>query len=61
MISEGADPLQVKEAMGHTSIDITFDVYGHLFPKDRDHRRSIVDGLAENLVSEDTNHNQIAE
>jgi integrase len=25
-------PMAVKEMMGHSSIRVTYDVYGHLFP-----------------------------
>ena len=28
----GMHPMAVKELMGHSSIKVTFDVYGHLFP-----------------------------
>ncbi|PZU92288.1 MAG: hypothetical protein DI527_10225 [Chelatococcus sp.] len=30
-IATGADPLDVKVRMGHSSIQVTYDVYGHLF------------------------------
>jgi integrase len=32
MIAEGAHALAVKERLGHSSIAITMDRYGHLFP-----------------------------
>jgi integrase len=32
LISNGYDALYIKEAMGHSSIKVTYDVYGHLFP-----------------------------
>lgn len=28
----GMHPMAVKEMMGHSSIRVTYDVYGHLFP-----------------------------
>jgi integrase len=28
----GMHPMAVKEMMGHSSIKVTYDVYGHLFP-----------------------------
>jgi integrase len=31
-ISKGAHPLLVKQRLGHSSIEITMDRYGHLFP-----------------------------
>jgi integrase len=30
-ISLGANPLEVKDRMGHSSIKVTYDIYGHLF------------------------------
>jgi integrase len=32
MISDGADPLQIKRRMGHADIRTTYNLYGHLFP-----------------------------
>jgi integrase len=32
LISEGAHPKQISEWLGHSSITITLDRYGHLFP-----------------------------
>lgn len=32
MIEQGAHPLTVKERLGHSSITVTMDTYGHLFP-----------------------------
>jgi len=32
MIAAGADPKLIEAQLGHASIGITFDVYGHLFP-----------------------------
>jgi site-specific recombinase XerD len=34
MIADGANPKQVQRHLGHSSITVTFDVYGHLFPDD---------------------------
>ena len=33
-IAEGAHPLVVKSHLGHSSIRVTMDVYGHLFPSE---------------------------
>ena len=33
-IAAGADPVQVKNWAGHSSITITYDTYGHLFKTD---------------------------
>jgi len=32
LVAEGAHPLAVKERLGHSSITVTMDRYGHLFP-----------------------------
>jgi integrase len=31
-IKEGAHPKQIQSRLGHTSIQMTLDIYGHLFP-----------------------------
>jgi integrase len=31
-IEQGWTPKKVQTAMGHSSIQVTFDIYGHLFP-----------------------------
>ena len=42
MISEGANPKQVQCHLGHSSITVTMDNYGHLFSGD-------VEALAERM------------
>ena len=32
LFTDGASPVFVKEQMGHSSIQITVDIYGHLIP-----------------------------
>jgi integrase len=32
LLTDGATPVYVKEQMGHSSIQITVDIYGHLIP-----------------------------
>jgi integrase len=39
LIDQGFGPKRVQALMGHSSIQITFDVYGHLFPAEDDHAR----------------------
>jgi integrase len=46
-IAAGANPKAVQEAMGHSSIKVTFDNYGHLFPGARDQLRARVDAYLE--------------
>lgn len=47
LIDSGANPLEIKNWMGHASIQTTYDIYGHLFP---DH----VDDLASRLSAGQT-------
>lgn len=35
-IDEGLPPKKIQALMGHSSITVTFDTYGHLFPSDDD-------------------------
>jgi integrase len=39
LIDQGFGPKRVQALMGHSGIQITFDTYGHLFPKEDDHDR----------------------
>lgn len=32
LLSDGTSPVYVKEQLGHTSIQMTVDIYGHLIP-----------------------------
>jgi integrase len=43
LIDTGANPKAVQEVMGHSKIQTTFDVYGHLFPGSRDDVRARMD------------------
>lgn len=44
LIAAGADPKSVQEQLGHASITITYDVYGHLFDQ---HLDEVLDRLDE--------------
>lgn len=48
LIASGANALEVKDWMGHASIQTTYDVYGHLLPTN-------VDDLASRLAAGATN------
>jgi integrase len=50
-IAQGAHPLAIKERLGHSSITVTVDTYGHLF---RDLDEGIADGLEELLAGAST-------
>jgi integrase len=41
-----APPKRVEALMGHSSIQMTFDVYGYLFPQEDDHERFAAGELA---------------
>ena len=36
LIDQRFGPKRVQELMGHSSIQVTFDTYGHLFPQEND-------------------------
>jgi integrase len=43
MIAAGVNPKTVSELMGHASIRITLDGYGHLFPGSRHEAANLLD------------------
>ncbi len=43
LIAAGENPKAVQEFLGHASITMTFDQYGHLFPGSRDEARARMD------------------
>lgn len=53
-IATGADPLDVKTRMGHSSIQVTYDIYGHLFQNEdaKARRRSQVEKMEEELFGQ---------
>lgn len=46
LIAQGAHPKQVQERLGHSTIRVTFDRYGHLFDGHDDDLLEGLDGLA---------------
>jgi integrase len=46
-IEQGFAPKRIQEMMGHTSVTITFDRYGHLFPNYEDDQARLAKGEAE--------------
>ncbi len=42
-IAAGMNPKEIQDAMGHASIQVTFDLYGHLFPGARGRAREALD------------------
>jgi integrase len=48
MLAQGTPLHVVSEVLGHASIMITKDVYGHLYPGDMDRYADRLDSAAEN-------------
>lgn len=45
VIAEGATPLQVKHWLGHSTVNITFDLYGHLLERNAEAVAERIDAL----------------
>src|SRR5690606_3481369 len=45
LISLGAHPEEIKQHLGHSSIMVTMDIYGHLFPSRTRELADALDGL----------------
>ena len=45
LVSQGAHPEAIKRYMGHSSIAVTMDIYGHLFPSDAEDLADRLDAL----------------
>lgn len=45
LISQGAHPEAIKRHFGHSSIVVTMDVYGHLFPSEAESLAEALDSL----------------
>jgi integrase len=50
LIASDANPKEVQKEMGHSSIMVTFDVYGHLFPEDDGNRRRRAEQIETELI-----------
>ena len=50
LIDSGANPKAIQEFMGHSKIQTTFDVYGHLMPGSRDEVRERMDAYLEGAL-----------
>lgn len=48
-IEQGIDPKRLQYEMGHSSIQVTYDIYGHLF-RERDGDGAIVGKIAKELL-----------
>ena len=45
MIAAGAHPEHIKRHLGHSSITVTMDLYGHLLPSEADAIADRLDGM----------------
>jgi integrase len=60
LIASGENPKAVQEFLGHATITMTFDLYGHLFPVSRDEARARMDDyLAAELAAADDTRGEI--
>jgi integrase len=51
MIAAGINPKALQTYMGHASITITLDRYGHLFPGDEAHAAALLDAYLNTTLS----------
>ena len=51
LIQKGANPKYIQEQLGHSSIKVTMDVYGHLFEGDHRHVINLLDDAQEQAES----------
>jgi len=51
LIAAGATPKEVMTEIGHSSIQVTFDTYGHLFPEDSPARKQRAADLEAEILS----------
>ena len=47
LIAQGASPKAIQAHLGHSSIQVTFDRYGHLFPEDLEDLAARLDAARE--------------
>lgn len=50
LLNKGKSPVYVKERLGHSSIQMTVDIYGHLIPNSN---RNAINSLDELSLDED--------
>lgn len=54
-IENGANPKEIKRLMGHSTIKVTFDIYGHLFEAHDDRRADRANTIANSLLYQNSN------
>jgi hypothetical protein len=54
LIAQGASPKAIQAHLGHSSIQVTFDRYGHLFPEDLEDLADRLDAARESTLADHT-------
>jgi len=54
MIAAGVNPKALSEFMGHATISITFDLYGHLMPGAREEAAGLLDAFLARAAEAET-------
>ena len=54
MIAAGVNPKALSEFMGHATISITFDLYGHLMPGAREEAARLLDAFLARAAEAET-------
>ena len=54
LIAQGASPKAIQAHLGHSSIQVTFDRYGHLFPEDLEDLADRLDEARESALADHT-------
>ena len=52
LIAQGASPKAIQAHLGHSSIQVTFDRYGHLFPEDLEDLADRLDAARESTLAD---------
>ena len=52
LIAQGASPKAIQAHLGHSSIQVTFDRYGHLFPEDLEDLAARLDAARETSLAD---------
>ena len=52
LVAQGAHPMAIKERLGHSSITVTLDQYGHLLPSIDEALAEILDGAYREAVED---------
>ncbi len=59
LISQGVQPMVIRDRLGHESISITLDTYSHLYPQEEKKMGQLLDKLADKKQGKKRNKNVI--